>query len=128
MASLTPSDRQRLDDGLSRRFIALDPAGYFVIRVDMESGELVAEHFSNAINDQGLAIDPESGEVIACRGSGPREPLGIYRGRSAKELGIALTETEGPPPLSRLDHALYLGRELAHAERCLDEGVPYVQD
>lgn len=128
MAEFTPSDRQRLDEGLSQRFIALDPSGYFLIRVDGEAGELVAEHFGNAINDKGLAIDTESGEVIACRGSGPRAPLGVYRGRSAKELGIALTEAEGPLPLSRLDHALYLGRELARAEQCLEGRLPYVQD
>ncbi|MCP9851061.1 DUF4346 domain-containing protein [Cyanobium sp. Morenito 9A2] len=128
MAALTPSERQQLDEGLSKRFIALDPAGYFVIRLDLEAGELVAEHFGNGVNDQGLATDPESGEVIACRGAGPRVPLAVYRGRSAKELGIALSEREAPPPLGRLDHALYLGRELARAERCLEQGIPYVQD
>jgi dihydropteroate synthase len=52
----------------------------------------------------------------------------VFRGRSAKELGIVLTEGEGPHPLSRLDHALYLGRELQKAERCLNEGSDYVQD
>jgi dihydropteroate synthase len=52
----------------------------------------------------------------------------VYRGRSAKELGIALTEGDGPHPLSRLDHALYLGRELQKAEQCLAAGLPYVQD
>ena len=30
--------------------------------------------------------------------------------------------------LSRLDHATYLGRELARAERSLLSGEPYVQD
>jgi tetrahydromethanopterin S-methyltransferase subunit A len=30
--------------------------------------------------------------------------------------------------LERLDHAGYLGRELARAERTLDTGEPYVQD
>jgi dihydropteroate synthase len=124
----TATDRQRLDEQLSQRFIALDPAGYFLIRVDAEAGELIAEHFGNGIDERGLATDPETGEVLACRGGAPREPLAVYRGRSAKELGIALTEGAGPHPLSRLDHALYLGRELQRAEHCLVAGQPYVQD
>jgi dihydropteroate synthase len=124
----TAPDRQRLDEELSQRFIALDPAGYFLIRVDAEAQELVAEHYSNTIDERGLATDPETGEVIACRGSGPRNPPATYRGRTAKELGIALTEGEGPHPLSRLDHALYLGRELQKAQSCLERGEPYVQD
>ncbi|MEB3333055.1 MAG: DUF4346 domain-containing protein [Synechococcaceae cyanobacterium] len=117
-----------MDEALSRRFIALDPAGYFLIRVDRKAGELVAEHFSNHIDARGLATDPDTGEVLACRGGDPRRPVTTYRGRSAKELGIALTEGDGPHPLSRLDHALYLGRELQKAERALIEGSDYVQD
>jgi hypothetical protein len=120
--------RQALDETLSQRFIALDPAGYFLIRVDVDTEELVAEHYGNTINAQGLATDPESGEVIRCQGAGPRRPLAEYRGRTAKELGMRLTEGEGPFPLSRLDHALYLGRELQKAEWCLDTGTPYIQD
>lgn len=124
----TQTPRQVLDEELSKRFIALDPSGYFLIRVDPEAGELVAEHYSNTINERGLATDPDSGEVLACRGTGPRRPTATYRGRSAKELGIALTEGEGPHPLSRLDHALYLGRELQKAQWCLEQGIAYVQD
>lgn len=117
-----------LDDHLSQRFIALDPAGYFLIRVDRERGALVAEHYDNGIDERGLATDPATGEVLACRKAGPRQPVAVYRGRSAKELGIALSEVEGASPISRLDHALYLGRELQKAERCLLEGGDYVQD
>ena len=120
--------RRQLDDGYSNRFIALDPAGYFLIKIDRQAGELIAEHFGNGINEKGLATDPDTGEVIACRGAGPRRPDAVYRGRTAKELGMALTEGDGPHPLSRLDHALYLGRELEKAERCLFEGSDYVQD
>lgn len=119
---------RQLDDTLSNRFIALDPAGYFLIKIDRQAGELVAEHFGNGINDKGLATDPDTGEVIACRGAGPRTPDAVYRGRTAKELGIALTEGDGPHPISRLDHALYLGRELQKAECCLIDGSDYVQD
>jgi hypothetical protein len=120
--------RQSLDEALSQRFIALDPTGYFLIRVDADRQELVAEHYGNTINAQGLATDPDSGEVIRCQGAGPRAPLAEYRGRTAKELGMLLTEGEGSFPLSRLDHALYLGRELQKAEQCLETGEAYIQD
>lgn len=118
----------RLDEELSRRFIALDPSGYVLIKLDVEAQLLVAELYSNTIDERGLATDPESGEVLACRNAGPRSPLLVFRGRTAKEVGIQLTEGEEPHPISRLDHALYLGRELQKAERCLIEGLPYCQD
>jgi dihydropteroate synthase len=128
-----PQDRQalarrQLDDELSNRPIDLDPAGYFLIRIDPEAGELVAEHYSNGIDERGLATDPDTGEVLSCRGGDRRRPLAVHRARSAKELGIALTEGPGPHPISRLDHALYLGRELQKAEQALAAGLPYVQD
>jgi hypothetical protein len=122
------SQRQTLDDDLSQRFIALDPSGYFLIRIDRESGELVVEHYGNGIDAQGLATDPETGEVLSCRGGAAREPLVTYRAFTAKQLGILLTEGEGPHPVSRLDHALYLGRELQKAEHCLALGLDYIQD
>ena len=128
MSPFNAEQRRSLDEGLSQRFIALDPAGYFLLKLDREAGELIAEHYSNAIDDRGLATDPETGEVISCKGAGPRAPVAIYRGRSAKELGMALTEGEGPHPLSCLDHALYLGRELQKAELALETGAPYIQD
>ena len=123
-----PNPRLSLDEALSGRFIALDPAGYFLIQVDADAGELVAEHYTNDIDERGLATDPESGEVLSCRGGDVRAPKATYRGRSAKELGIALSEGDGPHPVSRLDHAVYLGRELQKAELCLLLGLPYVQD
>jgi dihydropteroate synthase len=128
MTSFSAEQRRSLDERLSQRFIALDPAGYFLIKLDPEAGELIAEHYGNGIDERGLATDPDTGEVISCRGAGPRTPLKIYRGRSAKELGMALTEGEGPHPISCLDHALYLGRELQKAERCLEDGSTYIQD
>lgn len=128
MTSFSVEQRRSLDERLSQRFIALDPAGYFLIKLDPQAGELIAEHYGNGIDERGLATDPDTGEVISCRGAGPREPLKVYRGRSAKELGMALTEGEGPHPISCLDHAIYLGRELQKAERCLEEGSPYTQD
>jgi dihydropteroate synthase len=123
-----PNQRRELDERLSQRFIELDQAGYFLIKLDRQAGELIAEHYSNTIDERGLATDPATGEVISCRDAGPRQPQAVFRGRSAKELGIALTEGPGPHPLSRLDHALYLGRELQKAEAALESGRDYVQD
>ena len=128
MATLSPEERMRLDAQLSLRTIQLDPNGYVLIKLDREKGELIVEWFSNGINEQGLATNPETGEVLACKGSAPREPIKIFKGRSAKELGVALTETNEQPFISKLDHALYIGRELQRAEACLENGKDYVQD
>ena len=49
---------------------------------------------------------------------------GLFR----KEVGIRLVEEADPCPVSQLDHALYLGRELQRAEACLESGRDYVQD
>ena len=118
-----------LDQRLSQRFIALDPNGYFLIKLDRDAAELVLEHFGNTIDEKGLARDSDTGEVLSCKGdNAPRHPSAVYRGRTAKQLGIQLTEGEGPHPLSRLDHALYLGRELQKAEQCLKDGRSYTQD
>ncbi|MEY4746312.1 MAG: hypothetical protein RLZZ274_303 [Cyanobacteriota bacterium] len=123
-----PPSRQQLDDQLSQRFIALDPAGYFLIRIDLEAEELVVEHYGNGIDERGLATDPDTGEVLSCRGGGVRAPLAVFRGCSAKQLGIDLTEGPGPHPLTCLDHALYLGRELQRAQACLEQRIEYIQD
>ena len=120
---------QALDERLSQRFIALDPKGYFLIKVDHAAAELVLEHYGNTIDEKGLARDDETGEVLSCKGgNGPRQPSAVYRGFTAKQVGIQLTEGEGAHPLSCLDHALYLGRELQKAEVCLKAGTSYVQD
>ncbi|MBC1262166.1 DUF4346 domain-containing protein [Synechococcus sp. BSF8S] len=135
-ASITPGsvnasrlhELRQLDERLSQRPIDLDPSGYVLISLDRERTELVAELYSNGINARGLATDPETGEVLSCRGGAPRQPLVVFRGRTAKELGIQLTEGDTPAPISRLDHALYLGRELQKAESALRSGESYIQD
>ena len=117
-----------LDEKLSKRFISLDPSGYFLIKQDKFKKEIIVEHYTNDIDDQGKAIDPDTGIPLSCRGEKERVPKTIYKGRSAKEVGIKLTEGEAPFPLSRLDHALYLGRELQRAEQCLITNKEYIQD
>ena len=49
----------------------------------------------------------------------------VLEGRSPAALYATIIERN---LISRLDHAAYLGRELARAERALDTGEPYVQD
>lgn len=117
-----------LDDQLSNRFINLDPAGYFIIYIDRDAGLICAEHYTNAINEKGLAVDPETGEPFPCNVSLKRTPTEIFKARTAKELGIKITEEANPCPLSCLDHALYLGREFVKAEIALTTGQPYIQD
>ncbi len=79
-----------------------DPAGYFVIFVDRARGRLLLEHFAtNGVLDT------------------------VIEGRAAAELYLPATEKG---LVSRLDHAAYLGQELARAEAALLTGAEYVQD
>lgn len=79
-----------------------DPAGYFVVYVDRARGLLSLEHYRN----DGL-LDT------------------VIEGATAAELYIPAVEMG---LVSRLDHAAYLGGELARAERALEHREPYVQD
>jgi tetrahydromethanopterin S-methyltransferase subunit A len=79
-----------------------DPAGYFVIYVDRDREMLSLEHY---LNDGVLDT--------------------VIEGGSAAEL---YTPAIDRGLISRLDHAAYLGRELARAEESLHSGKPFVQD
>jgi tetrahydromethanopterin S-methyltransferase subunit A len=79
-----------------------DPAGYFVIYVDRGRGILSLEHYLN----DGL-LDT------------------VIEGATAAELYIPAIDRG---LISRLEHAAYLGRELARAEESLRSGKPFVQD
>ena len=117
-----------LDDKLSKRQIKLDPKGYFLIKIEPTTNELILEHYLNNIDQKGRAIDPDSGEPIGCKTKSRNQPSNIYRGKSAKQLGIQISEGHGPFPISHLDHAIYIGRELQRAEQCLTSGKQYIQD
>ena len=117
-----------LDDKLSKRQIELDPKGYFLIKIEPKTNELILEHYLNDIDQKGRAIDPKSGELIGCKTKSRNQPNNIYRGKSAKQLGIQISEGNGPFPISHLDHAIYIGRELQRAEQCLITGKQYIQD
>ena len=118
-----------LDDKLSKRFIELDPDGYFLIYLDQEAQLICAKHFTNTINEKGLACDPETGEPLCVKGGNARPAQQLFTGRTAKELCMKIFEDkENPCPISYLDHAAYLGREFVRAEIALINGEPYVQD
>ncbi len=119
---------QILDEKLSKRQIELDPKGYFLIKIEHLTNELILEHYLNDIDKQGRAVDPESGKLIGCKTKRLNQPSNIYRGKSAKEVGIQISEGNGQYPISRLDHAIYIGRELQRAEECLRTGKQYIQD
>lgn len=128
MTNQTLTSAAEIDYALSNRHIALDPGGYFIIRVHRSDRLIQAEHFSNVINDRGLACDPATGEPIPCSGPVQRVPTRIYSGRTAKEICVELFEASQPCPVTMLDHAAYLGREFQRAEAALYSGQDYVQD
>lgn len=84
-----------------RRLIP-DPAGYFVVYPDARGARLVLEHYTKA-------------GVLDC----------VIEGNSSSALYSTAVERK---LLTRLDHAAYLGRELARAEHSLRTGEIYVQD
>ena len=79
-----------------------DPAGYFVVYPDRMRGILSLEHYGT----DGVLRH-------------------IIEGESAAELYIPAIEKG---LVSRLDHAAYLGRELARAEEALRWGAAFTQD
>ena len=120
-------EKTMIDNDLSNRYIDLDPNGYFIIKVDLEENNIILEHFLNNINDEGYALDPETNEPIKCDSQNKRVSNQVFKGISAKQLGIMITE-ERNDLINRFDHALYLGRELQKAEECLYKRLPYIQD
>lgn len=126
--TLLTDNLSAIDLELSNRQIDLDPQGYFIIYVDREAGCICAKHYSNIINDRGLAVDPETGKVIPAKGKVNRDSTTLFTGRTAKELCVKLFEQTQPCPVGMFDHAAYLGREFVRAEIALQTDTDYVQD
>lgn len=127
----------QIDDRLSKRFIALDPAGYFIIYILPDKNLICAKHFTNEVNERGLAVDPETGKVIPAKGKVIREPSYIFEAYTAKQLCVKIFEkfpetfTGGeatPTIITMLDHAAYIGREAQKAEFALRHHQEYIQD
>jgi dihydropteroate synthase len=120
--------QNKINDQLSQRFIALDPRGYFIIYLDPDLALICAKHFTNTINEKGLAVDPETGRPFPTCGKVDREPTIILKAKTAKELCIQLFEDPNLTLVTKFDHAAYLGREFMRAETALATGQTYIQD
>ena len=116
-----------IDKELSKRNINLDPNGYFLIKIDLINKKIIVEHYLNKINEKGLAIDPDTNMTIKCSEENKRKYNKIFMGNTAKEVGILISEKE-ENLISKIDHALYLGRELQKAEECIARNLEYIQD
>jgi tetrahydromethanopterin S-methyltransferase subunit A len=80
-----------------------DPKGYFTIQLNKEGNEIVVEHHDT------------SGKALS-----------TLTGKNAEDLYHFIVNHM--MLVSRLDHAAYLGRELAKAETALFSGLDYEQD
>ena len=116
-----------IDKKLSQRDIVLDSSGYFIVKIDQINKKIVVEHYLNNIDDKGIALDPITNKPIQCDKQNKRQYNKIFEGNTAKEIGILITEKNNNL-ISKLDHALYLGRELQKAEECLLKDHKYIQD
>ncbi|MEG4320974.1 MULTISPECIES: DUF4346 domain-containing protein [unclassified Microcoleus] len=126
--SQTLENLSAIDDKLSKRHLDLDPGGYFIIYIDRPTSLIYAKHFTNIIDDRGLAVDPETGKPIPARGKVERTQCTLFSGRTAKELCVKILEETRPSPVTMFDHAAYLGREFVRAEIALLSDREYVQD
>ena len=115
------------DKKLSKRDIVLDPYGYFIIKVDQIKKKIVIEHYLNNIDSKGIALDPLTNKPIQCDKKNKRKYNKIFKGNTAKEIGILIAE-KNKNLISKIDHALYIGRELQKAEECLLKNEEYIQD
>ena len=116
-----------IDNKLSQRDIVLDSSGYFIVKIDQINKKIVVEHYLNNIDDKGIALDPITNKPIQCDKQNKRQYNKIFEGNTAKEIGILITEKNNNL-ISKLDHALYMGRELQKAEECLLKDHEYIQD
>jgi len=82
----------------------VDPQGVFRITVDRNAESIVALHFATAEADK---------------------PTTIIKGKTAEAVYAKIVKMR---LVTRLDHAAYLGLELAKAEIALRTGKEYIQD
>ena len=120
-------NNELIDKKLSQRDIVLDSSGYFIVKIDQINKKIVVEHYLNNIDKKGIALDPITNKPIQCDNKNKRQYNKIFAGNTAKEIGIYITEKNNNL-ISKLDHALYLGRELQKAEECLLKDHKYIQD
>jgi len=119
---------EAIDQELSKRHLDLDPGGYFIIYLDREQNLICAKHFTNIIDDRGLAVDPETGKPIPAKGKVTRAGFVLFQGQTAKQLCVEIFERTTPCPVTMFDHAAYIGREVQKAEWALRQNQEYIQD
>jgi len=88
--------------GRRRQSGEYDPAGFMVVTLDQPAGQILVRHY-RADNTPGHQVRSRNGEAIM----------------------LALLDHD---LVTQLDHAAYLGAELAKAEAALRLGLRYVQD
>jgi dihydropteroate synthase len=128
MTTTNPLALTPMDDELSTRELALDPAGYFIIYLDTDQRLICAKHYTTVIDDRGLACDPETGKPLPAKTAVTRTECTLYTGATAKALCIEVFEKPAVCPVTLPDHAAYLGREFMRAEYCLRMQQDYMQD
>ena len=79
--------------------VEMDPNGYFVI-----------------------SLDDETGEIVACHVGHDGVQLHEYRSKKAERIQHEIARDCA---VSDVNHALYIGRQLAKAEMCLATGQPF---
>jgi dihydropteroate synthase len=123
-----PQSPADIDEALSQRSLDLDPAGYFIIYLDVEQRLICAKLFTTVIDERGVALDPDTGKPLPARSATGRTEARLFTGRTAKELCVNLFE--GPDAVTPLmmDHAAYVGRESLRAEMALMQHSEYIQD
>ena len=129
MAEEDRDEARLLDTFLSSRSLTMDSKGYFMVK--LEGNRIVVSFYSCIVNDKGEICDLQGNKIKCCNGgSSRREPMKVWRGRTAKELTTAIFEEwEDVKELEfSIGHAAYIGREVQRAEQCLYSNVPYQQD
>ncbi len=119
---------EEIDQELSKRHLELDPGGYFIVYLDREQNLICAKHFTNTIDERGLAVDPETGKPIPAKGKVSRDSFLLFQGFTAKQLCVEIFERTTPCPVTMFDHAAYIGREAQKAEAALRHNQEYIQD
>ncbi len=103
--------------------ISVDPARYdFARRVAESKG------FSVDLDPNGyfvISVDSESKEIVACHLSQDGTQLAEYRGKKAERIQHEIARDCA---ISDINHALYVGRQLARAEECLIRGEPFEEE
>lgn len=100
--------------------ISVDPARYDLAQRIAESKTFTVEMDPNGYFV--ISIDEEAGEIVACHLSQDGVQLGEYRGKKAERIQHEIARDCA---ISDINHAIYVGRQLAKAEECLKSGLPF---